>query len=106
MKSKIQDGASINYTPTADIAGNSLVIFPALAGVAITDIAAGETGALATEGVFDLPKDGTALAIGQAVFAGADGKVSATQEGNALRVGVAWADAAGNTSSVPVKINA
>lgn len=106
MKNKIQDGASINYTPTADIAGNSLVTFPALVGVAITDIAAGETGALATEGVFELPKDGTALALGQAVFAGVDEKVTATGGENALRVGVAWTDAAGNAPFVPVKINA
>jgi len=105
MQNSIQQGRSINITPTADIKGGDLVLFPAMVAVASTDIAAGQLGACETEGVFELPKDGTAFAQGQAVYAKTDGTVTATVD-DEIRAGVAWADAAGTDDTVPVKINA
>ena len=76
-----------------------------MVAVASTDIPADTLGALEAEGVFDLPKDGTALAKGQAVFATAAGVVTATESGN-TPAGKAWADAAGYDANAQVKINA
>ena len=105
MQNQKVDGIKINHTPAADIKGGDLVLFPAMVAVAAVDIKAGKTGVLVTEGVFELPKDATALAQGQAVFAKADGSVSATSGAGDLQAGVAWADAAGNDGGALVKIN-
>jgi predicted RecA/RadA family phage recombinase len=105
MQNMVQDGKTINITPAADVAGGDLVVFPGMVAVAITDIAAGTEGAAATEGVFGLPKDGTALAQGQAVYANSGGQVSATNS-LGFQAGVAWAEATGSDDIALVKINA
>ena len=105
MQNSIEQGRSIDYTPGADVTGGDLIVFPGMVAVASTDISAGETGACETEGVFALPKDATALAQGQAVYAKTDGTVTATESGN-VPAGKCWADAAGNAATVAVKINA
>lgn len=104
MQNQIQNGATIEYTPASDVTGGDLIVFPAMVAVAVTDIPAGSTGACAAEGVFELPKDNTALAQGQDVYAKSDGTVSATAADKVL-AGKAWADAAGSSGSVAVKIN-
>ena len=104
MQNGIQSGEKITIIPVDDIKGGDLVVMPAMVAVAITDIATGEPGACAAVGVFDLPKDGTALAQGQAVYATDAGTVTATATDNTY-AGVAWADAAGNAATVAVKIN-
>ncbi|MHB1158227.1 MAG: DUF2190 family protein [Phycisphaerales bacterium] len=63
----VQDGNSIDYTPSADVAGGSVVVQTDLLGIARRDIAAGTLGALAVTGVFDFPK---ATAPGSAIAAG------------------------------------
>jgi len=61
----VQPGEMIDYTPAADVASNDVIAFGVLLGVAVSDIAANDTGALAVEGVFDLPKKtGGAIAAG------------------------------------------
>ena len=105
MQNGIQNGATITITPAADIKGGELIVMPALVAVAVADIAEDAEGACATEGVFELPKDGTALAQGQAVYATTVGVVTATSADN-TRAGVAWENAAGPAATVAVKINA
>lgn len=106
MQNSIRQGRSLDFTPTADVQGGDLIAFPHMVAVAATDIAAGAVGACEAVGVFDLPKDGTAVAQGQAVFVvDGSGTVTASGTGNALRAGVAWADAAGSAGTVAVKIN-
>lgn len=71
----VQPGEILDYTPNAAVASNSVVVLGVLLGVAVSDIAANDTGGLAVEGVFDLPKKtGGAVAAGQLVaWSKADG---------------------------------
>lgn len=62
----VQPGETIDYTPTVDRASNDVVVLGILLGVVCADIPANTTGALAIEGVWDLPKK-----AGSAITAGA-----------------------------------
>ena len=105
MQNSVQAGNTIIHTPTADVTGGELLVFSGMVGVAVTDIAEGSEGTLATVGVFELPKGTMAFAQGQVVYAAADGTLSASADGGAIRAGVAWAEAAGSAAVVSVKIN-
>jgi len=56
LVSYVHQGASIDYTPGADVAAGDVVVQGELVGVAKLDIAANTLGALAVQGVFDFPK--------------------------------------------------
>lgn len=105
MQNQIQNGSTIEYTPGVDVRGGDLIIFPGMVAVAITDIPAGSVGAAETEKVHELPKDSTAFAQGQTVYARADGTVTATSGENTVPAGKCWASADGNAATVAVKIN-
>ena len=61
MKARyIQRGESIDYTPTANVAAGDVVKIGNLVGVAKLDIKAGELGALALVGVYEVLKIGLA----------------------------------------------
>ena len=67
----IQDGKSIDYTPSGAVAAGEVVVQGELVGVAKLDIAAGQKGALAIEGVFEFPKPtgaGTDAAVGTLMY--------------------------------------
>ncbi len=65
----VHAGASIEYTPAADVAAGDVVVQGDLVGVAKLDIRAGQLGALAVEGVFDFPKNtGVAYTVGQILY--------------------------------------
>ena len=67
----VQDGASISYTPVAAVAAGKIVELGSFLGVTKVPIAAGQLGAVALEGVFQLTKDGTSgpiFAIGDPVY--------------------------------------
>lgn len=86
MKNKIQNGKVIDYTNGggAAIASGALVVIGVLAGVAVSNIAVGESGAVDLQGVFELPKvTGTAIAVGDKVYWDATaGNVTKTASGN------------------------
>ena len=83
----VQRGDAIDHTPMADVAaGDVVVLANKLVGVAKLDIKAGELGALALTGVYEMTKNaGVAFAVGmevawdaanrKAVAAGASGSV-------------------------------
>ena len=83
----VQRGDAIDHTPTADVAAGDVVVLSGkLVGVAKLDIKAGELGALALTGVYEVAKaEGVAFAQGtevgwsesekKAVAAGASGSV-------------------------------
>ena len=82
----VQRGDAIDYTPMADVAAGDMVVLGKLVGVAKLDIKAGELGALALTGVYEVAKaSGVAFAVGmevawdaankKAVAAGASGSV-------------------------------
>jgi predicted RecA/RadA family phage recombinase len=81
----IHDGRSIDYTPAADVSAGEVVVQGSLVGIAKVDIEASRLGALATDGVFDLPKTagaGEAIAAGASIYwkpaAGEDPAVATT----------------------------
>jgi predicted RecA/RadA family phage recombinase len=84
----VQDDDYIDYTPGADVAAGAVVVQGDLIGVALRPIPANTLGALAVEGVFDVPKASgasTAIAAGVNVYwnAGAQ-QATTTSSGNKL----------------------
>lgn len=66
MRNEIQRGDVIDYTAGANILSGAVVTLKHALGVAVTDIANGATGAVAVEGVFELPKvTASAIAAGE-----------------------------------------
>ena len=66
MKARyIQRGESIDYIPETDVAAGDIIVLGDLVGVAKLDIKAGELGALALVGVYEVAKDETAIAAGK-----------------------------------------
>lgn len=65
----VQRGDAIDHTPEADVAaGDIVVLADKLVGVAKLDIKAGELGALALTGIYEVSKtSGTAFAAGAEV---------------------------------------
>lgn len=64
----IQDGLDIDHTPGSDLTAGDVVVIGDLIGIAKIDIPANTLGALATTGVFDVPKT---AGVGEAIPAGA-----------------------------------
>jgi len=67
----VQEGVSIDYTPSSAVSAGDIVSLGDLVGIAKLDIAASAVGALAIEGVFDVLKlgsSGPVFAIGDPVF--------------------------------------
>ncbi len=65
----IEKGEVLNYAATTkDITSGELVIMGTIAGVAKTDIAIGETGAIHITGVYSLPKANEAITQGAKVY--------------------------------------
>ncbi len=71
MKNVVNDGNVIQYTngTGSKIDSGDVVVIGKFCGVAVADIANGATGAVAIEGVFDLPKKTTTdtMAVGDAL---------------------------------------
>lgn len=84
----VQDDDYIDYTPGADLAAGAVVVQGNLVGVALHPIRANTLGALAVEGIFDVPKASgasTAIAAGVSVY-WSDGaqQATTTSSGNQL----------------------
>jgi len=66
------EGRRIDYTPVSAVSAGDVIVVGSLVGVAVRDIAAGEKGALAIEGVFEFDKTagsgGEAFTAGQLVY--------------------------------------
>ena len=64
----LQDCESIPYTPSADVAAGDVVVQGGIVGIAKRKILSGTLGALATRGVFTVPKGAEALTAGQLIY--------------------------------------
>ncbi len=117
----IQPGHNLDYINTTEetIDAGSIVTIGAIAAVAATIIEPGEVGAVATEGVWRLPKDAGAIAAGVKVYYNtatdattADTSVKVdTEDGKKETVtlvplGTAVVDAGADDACVCVKLNA
>ncbi len=69
----VQDGKSVNYTPSVAVAAGDVVVQGSVVGIAKTGIEADEYGALAVAGVFDVEKSTAAITAGAKIYWDADG---------------------------------
>jgi predicted RecA/RadA family phage recombinase len=110
-KTFIQEGRVIDYTASAAVKSGDVVVMGQLVGVALNDIAAGETGPVQIDGVWELPKV-SASVINQGESVNWDDSASefdansATPAAGDLTGGcVAVADAGNGATTVWVKLN-
>lgn len=104
MKNFIQPGQNLTLAaPAGGVSSGGLVIVGKLVGVASTDAAAGSPVAVATEGVYELPKDATtAVAAGDALYWDvADGEINKSAAGNIL---IGYAVQAAVTAAATVRV--
>lgn len=100
MKNFIQPGDHLDYTAAAAITSGSAVLIGTKIGVAVADMATGETGAVRVRGVFELPKlQSDNVTQGAALYwDNTNKRLTTTASGNTY-AGYAAA-AAGNTATV------
>lgn len=84
----VHDGKYVDYTPGSDVAAGAVIVQGDLIGVTLRPIAANTAGALAVEGIFEVPKASgasTAIAAGANVYWNAGSQVATTTaSGNKL----------------------
>jgi predicted RecA/RadA family phage recombinase len=104
----VHEGASIDYTPAADVAAGDVVVQGDLVAVAKQPIKANQLGALAVEGVCDFAKAtgaGTAIAVGAIVYwDDAANQATTTAAGN-KQIGKSVKAAGDNDATVRVKLS-
>jgi len=98
-------GDVIDYTPEADVAAGSVVVIGSIIGITKLDIKAGQLGALALVGVFDIVKaSGTAIAKGAKVYWNATAKQITTVATGNVYLGEAVAAAAAGDATARVRL--
>ena len=103
----VQHGSLIDYTAGADIAAGGVVVIGSLVGVAPRPIANGDTGAVAIEGVYKLPKPSAGsgsetISAGAQVLYYATSGIANTVTG--VVAGYAVAQAVTGSATVSVKL--
>tara|TARA_B100000459_G_scaffold52626_1_gene28140 strand:- start:10522 stop:10845 length:324 start_codon:yes stop_codon:yes gene_type:complete len=69
MKNFVQNGNSLDLVASSSYSSGDIVIEGNLVGVAVTDIASGETGAVSVSGVYEFTKESAAtLAQGDIAY--------------------------------------
>ena len=106
MKARyVQRGESIDFIPASDVAAGDIVKVGSLVGVAKLDIKAGELGALALCGVYEIATNGTAIEAGAVVSVDpGTGKVCAADASGAVKFGHAVAAASTTDTLVNVRL--
>jgi predicted RecA/RadA family phage recombinase len=103
----IQSGRIIQFTNLSGstITSGEPVVIGTLVGVALGDIADDETGSVAIEDVWELPKaSGVAISQGASVYLTATGTITTTATDNTY-TGKAFLAAATGDATVQVKLN-
>ena len=99
----VQRGDAIDHTPAADVAAGDVVVIGKIVGVAKLDIKAGELGALALTGVYEVAN--TAFAAGAEVgWDAASKKAVAAGASGSAKFGHAVADADAADGAVFVRL--
>lgn len=102
----IRKGEVLDYTATGeDIYTGSLVIMGSIAGIAKTDIAIGETGAVHITGVYRLPKASDTITQGTKVYWNNTNSTITTTKADNVLIGVAANNAISSDGSVQVLLN-
>jgi predicted RecA/RadA family phage recombinase len=102
MKNFIKRGHVLNYTngTGAAILAGMVIIIGALVGIPVTDIGAGEVGAVNLKGVYEVPKAAGAITIGAKLYWDATNKNITTTATNNTYAGIAYLGAAAGETTV------
>jgi predicted RecA/RadA family phage recombinase len=103
----VHEGASIDYTPGADVAAGDVVVQGDLVSVAKFDIKANVLGSLYVVGVFDFAKatgGGTALAAGTTVYWDDAANVATSTSAGNKQIGKVVKAAADGDATVRVRM--
>ncbi|MDH5187351.1 MAG: DUF2190 family protein [Rhodospirillaceae bacterium] len=107
----VENGDNLLYTATAAISADDVVVVGQQIGIAMVDIANTETGTVAMEGVFTVPKVSAAvIAQGEAVLwdssAGAfDDNLAVAAAGDVSNACTAWEAAGNGVTTIKIKLN-
>ena len=83
MKNFVQNGSNLTVTLSSAVSSGDIVVVGDLVGVAVTDIAASGSGAIATDGVFEFDRaSGSTLAVGDVGYVNSSGKITDTTTNN------------------------
>jgi len=103
----LQEGDSIDYTPSADVNAGDVVVQQDLVGVAKRPIKANTLGALAVTGIFEFPKDtgaGKDIPAGRKVYWDPTPGIVKKGAAGATYLGKAVADAGEDDATVRVRL--
>jgi len=101
----VSPGVAIDYTPSTDVNAGDVVVVGNLIGIANVDIAAGQKGALAVQGIFDVVKDAAiAFAQGDLVYWDDTNKVATNTDNGGANPKMGVAVEAAGTSDATVRV--
>ena len=100
----VQRGESVDFTPSRDVAAGEVLVFGGLPGVVKTAVKASSLGALALTGVYDVEKDGIAVAAGDRLFWNETKKL-ATPEADGVFLGLAAANSPASSPRARIILN-
>jgi len=100
----LKEGKSVKYTPVAAVTGGDVIESGSLLGVATYDIAAGELGNLAIDGVGVFPKDDAEATFGQVLYWDAANSCFTSTKGALTNPGICVQAAEAGDATVQVKI--
>lgn len=102
----IQPGEVIDYTAGTAVLSGAVVLVGKRLGVALADIAAGDTGPVQVSGVFEVDKLSTDVVTQGALlyWDSAASKMTVTVGSNTL-AGYAWKAAGNGVTTVQIKLN-
>ena len=102
----MQQGVNLDYKNSGDtaIAANTVISLGTRIGIAGTDIPAGGTGTVVTEGVFELKKTTGSIDLGAVVYYDASADNVTTSSSGNVPAGYAIAAAKENDATVAVKL--
>jgi predicted RecA/RadA family phage recombinase len=102
----MQDGHSIDYTPSSDVLSGDVIVLGSLIGIATRPIPANTMGALAITGVFRIAKLSTdEVTTGAVLYWDDTNKYVTLNASGTTRIGLAVADSPSGQASADVLIN-
>jgi predicted RecA/RadA family phage recombinase len=102
----IQEGHYIDHTPAGALASGDVVVQGDLVGVTLRPLAAGETGSLAVDGVFDFNKNtGVAYTVGTILYWDDTNNVVTTTAAGNKAIGKVVRAAASADTTVRIRVS-
>lgn len=96
----------MNFTAGEDITAGQMILVTGVVGIAVTDVASGEVGLLATTGVFEVLKEGSdAPSQGQIMYYNATNKTATVTASSNKVIGYAWTAAGASDTLVHVRLS-